>query len=1064
MYASLHTHSYFSLLEGASSPHALIERAASLELPAMALTDHHGLYGAVRFYTAARKAGVKPLLGVELDLAEGGRVVLLATRSEGYTALCKLITRAQMAGEKGKAVARLEWVLERAGNLIALHSGSRQACFQGDSRQWLADYEKRLLALREGFGSGQLWVELQNHLGHPLENRLNHSLAEIARRHGLGLVASNNVHYAEKASFRLQDVLVCIGTLTSVQQAHPARKPNAEYYLKSPRQMAKLFADFPEALENTLTLADRCTVELDLESFHFPHFPLPEGETCRARLREEVYRGALKRYGELTAPRLERLEHELGIIQDFGFEEYFLVVHDLVRYARERAIRVTGRGSAADSIVSYTLGITEADPLEHNLLFERFINPERRGMPDIDLDFDSDRRDEVINYVYEKYGEDHVAAVCTFNTFRARSAIRDVAKALGFNTDELDKLAKVFPHIPARDLKLAFETVPEVRDSGIKPERLAELFELCEQLDGFPRHLGLHNGGLVLSRDPLTELAPLEKATKGLVVSQFDKDDVETLGLVKMDLLGLKMHTAIEEALRQIEANHGLRPDLERLPLDDEATYRLLRSAKTVGCFQVESPGMRGLLARLQPTEFEHLIINISLFRPGPMQADMITPYLARRHGKEPVVYPHPSLAPILKETLGVLIYQEQVLRIASALAGFSLGQADKFRRAMTHNRTAEEMQAIKAEFMAGCEARGVDAQTAKQVFKNLTAFAAYGFCKAHAACFAKIAYQTAWLKAHYPAELFAGILSSEPMGYYPSRVILQEARNWGIPVLPVDINESEGRFLAGPKGLRVGLAQVKDMDSAGLKSLLEARRQGRFSSLEDFCRRTKVSQQVVENLIDVGAFDACGLGREELLLGYARWRGQASREGFRGLLVEASPPAPRPGKRGKAPGVLEQLSLDYELLGLSTQPHPLQLKRAQLRRQGVLRSSELARLRPGSRARAAGVVVTRLRPATRSGAVVVFITLEDEVGLIDCVIFYDTYSKYGPVLMESAGLLVEGKLEQRGHSGLSLIVDTVEPLGLDKRTFRTVGGLPPTWAPTMPGFNRRPKPGEGQK
>ncbi|HUV04515.1 MAG TPA: DNA polymerase III subunit alpha [Armatimonadota bacterium] len=1039
MFAHLHVHSNFSLLDAGSSVEALIDRAKEVGCDSLAVTDHDGLYGAVRFYKYAREAGIKPIIGAEMTLENGHHVVLLAKNLDGYSNLCRIVTRAQLSHEKGRAAASLELLDRCRENLFCL-----SGCRNGEVAALLlkgkaAAAGEAAARYAELFGGKHFFIEMQNHLL-PGTALLNSQLYSLAEKLKLGVVATNNLHYARKEDFKVQDVLTCVLTLTTVDERSPLRKQNCEYYLKSPQAMARLFIDYPKALAATAKIAAQCNLDLGFGTYRFPGFPVPEGETAYSYLCKLCFEGLSRLYKPITRKATKRLRHELSIIHDLGFAEYFLVVWDIVRYARGQGIRCSGRGSAADSMVAYCLGITIVDPVEHDLLFERFLNPERKGMPDIDIDFDAARRDEVIDYIYKRCGEDKVAMVCTVSTLCAKSSVRDIGKAMNFPPEEIDRLASALPHTGAKRIREAVEKLPELRNGGISLSKMDALVDICEKVDGFPRHLSVHLGGLVISRGLLTDLVPLEWATKGVIVSQFDKDDIEALGLVKIDILGLRNLSAIEDALAMIKENHGIELDIDNLPLDDPKVYEMLRSTKTVGLFQVESPGMRGLLGRLQPTRFDDLTANIALFRPGPMQADMINPFIKRRHGEEPEVYLHPKLKPILKETYGVVLYQEQVLRISSALAGFTPGQADSLRRAMTTDRSQDEMEKIKDTFIQCAVKNGVEQGIAEKVFSQLRAFAAYGFCKAHAASFAKIAYQTAYLKAHYPAEFLAGILCNEPMGFYPANVVLEEARRLGIGILGVDVNRSRKKFSVEDGKIRIGLMQVKGISDAEIESILEARKTQEFSSFSDFCLRTRIDRPVIENLINCGAFDRFGHSRGKLLwlLGEVlHVRGQSpirNPQLFEGLSatdldeqVACLPDVPEP-----PPHI--RVRMDYEILGISPLCHPMVFYRQTLMKMGAVRSSRLGEMPSHAVVKVAGVVVTCMRPPTRSGVIVVFVTLEDETGLVDTVIFPKVYEKYGPVIFNSPGLIIEGKIERSGQRGISVIARKVWPLTTDHR------------------------------
>lgn len=1072
-FTHLHVHSNFSLLDGAAPVGELARAAARLGMRALALTDHDGLYGAVRFYQAAREAEIKPLIGVEftlepclgLTLPRPAHLVLLAEDQEGYRNLCRLVTagRLRHCRRAGPFAAEFER-LDRTHPLLSQEHLQRHAshliglsgCRQGELSQCLlagelATAEQVGEYYRGLLGPGNFYVELQRLLLPPPEARLAGRLAVLAQRLGLPVVATNNVHYVNREFARVQDLLVCIRHNKTVDEYLAERKTNSEYWLKSPAEMGELFSDLPGALRTTEEIAERCAWELDLDTVHLPHFdlaavppaqcghyPPPEpGEDSRWYLRRLCYTGARWRYGEIGAAVGQRLEHELRVIEDQGLSDYFLIVWDIVRFARSRGIHATGRGSAGDSLVSYVLDLTQADPLAHELLFERFLNPERRGLPDIDVDFCARRRDEVTAYVYERYGVDQVAAVCTLNTFRARAAVREVGKALGMDAAELGPLAEALPHLSAARLPEAVHDLPEVRESPVDLGNKGLLLELCRQISGFPRHLSVHVGGLVIAQQPLTDLMPLEVANKGIVISAFDKDDIEALGLVKMDLLALRIHTALEDCLDHIAARTGRRLDLEQVPLDDEATFRLLRSTQTVGLFQLESPGQRNLLGRAQPREFEEIIANISLFRPGPVQADMIQPYLRRKHGLEPITYLHPALEPALRRTYGVIIYQEQVLQVAAAIAGFSLGQGDMLRRAMTSDRSPREMEALRAEFVEGSVSRGVDQFVADRIFDAIAGFAAYGFNKAHAACFGRISYQTAYLKAHYPAEFLAGILSAQPMGFYPPRVVAEDAKRLGIRLLPPCVNRSEWRYTVetaedtGGPAIRCGLGFLHGMSEPAVDALLQARRPGLFRSLRDFCQRVPMPRPMLENLILAQAFAFTGQPPAQLLWLLAALPGHGGQAG--GLaeldfaeseeLAEWLPDLDPETAHGR-------VSLDLHLLGLSTGRHPFAFWRRELSRRGVVGSRDLLRHQDGDRVRVAGIVVARARPPTRSGKTALFISLEDEQGLVDVAVFEQAYQRYGRVIVASPVLLVEGRLTRQGALDLSVTAEKVWALG----------------------------------
>ncbi len=1074
-FVHLHVHSEFSFLDSTCRIEQLAARVAELSMPAAAVTDHDGVYGAVRFYQAARRAGIKPILGMELTTEGGHHLTLLASSRAGYANLCRMAAAAHLRGLNESAGprpaggvmlpqarpqprCRFATIARCSQGVIAL-SGCRlgevsSALDRGD----VEGARRAVRRLRAIFGRERLFLELCREEPGEGERLRLARLAALAQEMGIPVVATGNVHYLTPEQARVQDVLVCIQTLTRRDEWHPRRRRGAERYLRSPAAMAQEFANQPEAVAKAARIAEMCDIDLGLGRLHFPHFrmrahrpegapawwPAPgqrvEGKEAERLLKWLCREGVRRRFGEAAAAARsgavwQRLRHELAIIRGLGLCEYFLVVWDLVQEARARGIRCSGRGSAADSLVSYLLGITQVDPLAARLLFERFLNPERRGMPDVDLDFDSRRRDEMLAYVVERYGVEHTAMVATINTYHARSAVREVGKAIGVPEEVVDRVSRSLPHLPAERIREAIATLPELRGSGFDAAALEELLELCEAIGGLPRHLSVHLGGVVVSREPITNSTPLEVSAKGAIVCQFDKDDVEALGLVKLDMLGLRMLAAIEETLHLLRETRGLALDLDQIPLDDPTTFALLRAARTVGVFQLESPGMRGLLSRLQPTRFEDIVANISLFRPGPMQADMIGPYLARRHGEEPVRYLHPALRPALEDTYGVILYQEQVLEVASALAGFTLGQADSLRRAMTHDRSPEEMMKLREGFLEGCRRRGVARRVAEEAFRQLSAFAAYGFCKAHAASFAILAYQTAYLKAHYPAEFLAAMLSNQPMGFYPPEVLLNEAKHCGIEIRGVDINHSRDRYWVEEGAIRVGLMQVAGLSAAGLGAIMRARREGGpFRSLRDLCARTGLPRPMVEHLIRAGALDRLGRSRRALLwelgeLSATGARRQDRRQEVNGQLALLGESAQAPPPPLPAPTEREEVGEELAMTGVSVKRHPLHFARARLRELGVVTRRELDGLPEGARVRVAGIVIARQRPPTRSGRTVIFVTLEDETGLTEVTVFERVYERWGKVIFSHSALVVEGTLQRRGRYGTVVMGEGFEGL-----------------------------------
>ncbi len=986
-YAELHAHSYYSLLDAASSPEALVARAANLGLAALALTDHDALYGVVPFLAAASEHGLHAVVGAEITLAGGHHLTLLVENATGWRHLCHLITVARHHATKGNAALPPSELEGHTEGLIAL-SGCRKgevadALLRGDGKAALAAAQR----YRALFGPDRFFIELQRHLL-PEEDALVHDLVALARHLGLGYVATNNVHYARREDHRLQDVLVAIRHNRSLDEARPFLRPNSEFYLKGPQEMAALFADYPEALAATVRVAARCRFDLRYDLQDLPLFPTPDGMDALAYLRSLCEQALPGKYS--TRPRRARaqLARELAVIARAGLANYVLIVWDIVRFCRERGILCQGRGSAANSLVAYLLDITPIDPLAHDLVFERFLTAERPLPPDIDLDIQADRREEVIQYVMRRYGPEHAAMAAAFVTFRQRSARRDAAKALGL----------------------------EVHGSPEEDPPLLQ--EMTAALAGLPRHLGIHNGGMVITGPPLAHYVPTEPAAMpGRVVVQWDKDMLEEVGLVKIDLLGLRMLAAMAEALDLIEERTGARPDLERLPFDDPEVYALIARGDTVGVFQVESRAQAQILPRLKPRTFHDLIVAISLVRPGPLQGNMVHPYLRRRQGREPITYPHPRLKEALAETLGVILFQEQVLKVARDLAGFTPGQGEVLRRALGKKDAAAAIARLRDAFLRGAEQRGVPRPVAEEVFAQVQAFGGYAFPKSHATAFAVLVYRSAWLKRHYPAAFYCALLNQQPMGFWSPAVLVGDARRHGVRVLPVDIERSGERCTLEGKAIRLGLNYVKGLGEAGVARILSARRERPFADLADFCRRTGLPRDVVERLILAGAMDAWRVPRRQLLwqLGTLRYREEAL-------------PLPPVVARVDLPPVsrAEAVAVAYGLLGLPTGEHLLALYREALAREGVLTAAEVREAKPGARVRVAGLVAVYQAPPTARG--VRFLTLEDETGLVDVVVRPEVHARYRRILEEAAVLIVTGVVQRR-EGTVSVLAETLHPI-----------------------------------
>jgi len=1023
-FVHLHCHTPFSFLDGASRIDDLIQRATELNMTALAVTDHNNLSAAVQFAQAASKAGIKAIQGVEISLEDGSHLTLLAQNNRGYACLCKLITKAHLNNPRGQA-AITQRDLEYLQDVIVLSGCRRGALSKFILHGQYSEALSKAKYYRSLFGRERFYIELQNLLL-PGDRYLNHRLLELAQELKLEAVASNNVHYTFHEDYFLHDVLCCARKLCTINNIDPDRPLNGEAYLKSYQQMKILFTDCPQALENTLRIAQRCQPFLQESIFHFPRFPLPPEQDAVNVLRKLSWEGAHRRYEIITSQVTARLEHELQVIEQMGFSDYFLVVWDLARYSRLQGIRYAGRGSAADSLVAYCLGITEVDSLERGLLFERFMNPERIGMPDIDIDFESRYRDQIINYVYKKYGSEQVARVATYNTFRARSALRELGKALSFAEAELDPLCKRIPFYARADqISSLICKLPELKDSPLHEPRFNLLLDCCDRLAGFPRFLGMHLGGLVISDIPITSLTPLQQSGLGPVISQFDKDDIEGLGLVKLDLLSLRTLSVIQDAAAQLQQS-GNKFNYDQIPLDDQPTFEMINRGETIGVFQLESPAQRALQSRFNASEFEDVVASMALIRPGPIKGNMVEPYIARRLGQEGVSYMHPLLEPILKKTYGVVLFQEQVIEIGRAIAGFTPAEADQLRRVMTHSRSQKLMDELGQTFVERSVQRGINRSLAEEIFNCMLGYASYGFCEAHAAAFATTSYKSAYLIKHYPTEYYTAILNHQPMGFYPPRIIVNEARRRGIKILPPDVCKSSIDFtVEGEAAIRVGLKQIKGISSDTLASIMSTREPNGYVSPLDFVIRTTVPQDNLENLTRCGALDSLCANRRFLLsqLSYYLEKRCTQKSGENLLFDEEG-----------IPDLLdfsddEKQAWEYNLLGLYVGDHPMAAWRPILKREGIKSNEDIRNLSTGKMVLAAGFLLHPHRPPTRSGRITVFFSLEDEYGMVDITMFEDVYMQYGAYIFgpQNGPLVVRGQIQQRGE-GVSIIAQHILP------------------------------------
>lgn len=1055
MFIHLHCHSAFSFLDGAVRVESLVAQAAMFSMPAIALTDHNTIAGLPMFHRFASVYGIKPISGAEVTLEDGSHLTLLAETRVGYANLCRLLTVAhgdlsshggpstgdlsrELAAQRRNSERRRQprlaeqTLFNHAAGLIVLSGCRNGPVARAILRRRYSEAAEIAKTYARHF-AGSFYIELQDD-AYPQSPRLMARLAELAETQGLPLVATGNVHYTSPQQFPVHDVLSCIRLRCNIRTPHADRPLNGARFLFDEREAARRFAKYPEAIANTMRIADRCEVVVKLNQSLFPEFRLPEGQTnAREFLRARVYEGARERYPRVDEALQTRLNHELSIIEQLGYVDYFLVVWDIVDFARKRRIRCAGRGSAADSAVAYCLYITDVDAAGRGLLFERFMSLERAERPDIDIDFDSRRRDEVIQYVYDRYGAEHVARVATYQTFRGRSAIREVGTALGLPDDLLDGLAKRVPWMAHADkLEGLFNSVPELKGLSDYRQQLTWLWPIAAEIAGFPRHLGMHLGGVVISRLPLYETTSLQPSAKGEWMTPFDKDAAEDVGLVKLDLLSLRTMSAIEDTV-VLRERQGKPLDYDEIPLDDAATFEMLGTGDTIGVFQLESPAQRGLQARLRPDRLEDIVASVALIRPGPIKGNMVDPFIERRRGLAPISYLHPKLEPILGKTFGVVLFQEQVIEIATAIANFTPGEADQLRRVMSHARSAQEMEKIGAQFLQKAGESGVDPEVAQTIFSYIQGYASYGFCEAHAAAFAATAYKTAYLVRHYPAEFYASILNQYPMGYYPVHVICAEARRRGIEIRGIDVNVSEWQcFVEDEQVIRLGFCLVKGFRQELAEALCEQRRERLFSSVLDCLARVSgMDSLLAERLVRCGGFDGVPpYSRKQVLWELPHWLATRSES----MEATAQLDLTFTEQSGSGAWIEQDFTLatrlldEYNLLGVGTSGHWLTLLRPWLEESGYIRAEQLGEIEDGSIVIAAGLLVRPHRPPTKSGKTVVFFTLEDETGFIDATMFESIYHASGAILFTPYGRLIglRGKVERRGGGRPQMIVQHV--------------------------------------
>jgi error-prone DNA polymerase len=1057
-YVELHACSAFSFLRGGSFPEHLAEIAPELEMPALALLDRNGVYGAQRFSVAAREHGMRPIIGCELSMEDGSILPVLVQNRTGYKNLCELLTQAHLRSEKNKCAVRWNELPQFAGGLVALFGlGSARVSRAGEGVLAIANFSKRANSMTswesyersfrrdaetntrdacapqnvedraklliDAFGRENVFVELQRHFVRG-EERINRELIDLGRAHRLSLLATNGVQYAKPYGREVLDVFTCIREHTHLDAAGKLLTKNAERHLKIDREMRAIFADLPEAIENTARLAERLTFSLENLGYEFPEYPVPADHTMDSFLRTIVWFGAQQRYAAISAKVKRQIEEELALITKLGFPGYFLIVWDIVNFCREHNIMVQGRGSAANSAVCYCLGITPVDPVSNHLVFERFLNESRKGWPDIDLDLPSgDRREAVIQQIYRRYGRHGAAMTANVISYRGRSAAREIGKALNFSPSMIDRFSHLFAN---GDFPHTMELEAQIEAAGLPKDhpRMPAFIRLYHAIYGLPRHLGQHSGGMIICQNKLSSFVPLENASMpGRVVAQWDKDDCEDLGIVKVDLLGLGMMSVMQDAF-ELCRERGRPLDLAHIPKDDPATFEIMRHADTIGVFQIESRAQMATLPRMKPECFYDVVIEVAIIRPGPIQGDMVHPYLARRARKEPVTYFDDRLEPVLKRTLGIPLFQEQMLKIAMLMADFSGDEAEELRRALSFHRSEERMNKVCAKLRAAMECKGVAPDKIEKIIQSISSFALYGFPESHAISFAILAYGSAYLKVHRAPEFYASLLNNQPMGFYTPATIVKDAQRHGVKVKPVCVMKSDWRCtVISDNTFRLGFCVVNGLRQEHGEELFRQRQHRQFDSLDDFKRRVPLTKDELRTLAELGALNCFATHRRA-----AMWEAEEKLHddllgsaGAQPAVSRASPDthgklfgggAEKSGRGARAPlarmTLPERVRADYETMNLTTGPHPMKLLRETL--PNIWRAIDLRHARHGSIIQIAGNVICRQRPGTAKGFV--FISLEDETGVSNAIVEPDLFERFRLVITEEAFLLIEGEVQ----------------------------------------------------
>lgn len=1058
-FVHLHLHTNYSLLDGACELNQLAKRLIDLNMKSVAITDHGVMYGVVDFYKTMKANGLKPIIGCEVYVAKRSmhdkepkidddqfHLVLLAKNNQGYKNLMKLVSLGFTEGFYYKPRIDKDVLRQYSDGLIAL-----SACLGGEIASLLLNdnYEKAkktALEYNEIFGQDNFFIEIQDQ-GILEQRRINPDIVRLSKETQIPLVATNDVHYILKEHASVHDVLLCIQTGKTIAEENRLKFPTSEFYLKSASEMNDLFKYIPEAIENTVKIAQRCNVELDFDTLYLPEYQVPDGYSQDEYLKKLCYKGMSERFSDITPEIKQRLDYELDIIIKMGYSSYFLIVWDFINFARENNIMVgPGRGSAAGSLVSYCLYITNINPLKYNLLFERFLNPERISMPDIDVDFCYERRQEVIDYVVKKYGQDHVAQIVTFGTMAARGAIRDVGRVLGYPYGEVDVLAKMIPMELGITIDNALVLNPELKKLYNEKENVKRLIDIARALEGFPRHASTHAAGVVISKQPLVEHVPLHKLGDSNVSTQYTMTNLEELGLLKMDFLGLRTLTVIQNALNIIRHTKNIEIDLDNLPFDDKNVYEMLSSGNTAGIFQLESSGMQNLLKELKPEVFEDVIAIIGLYRPGPLGSGAADDFIKSKNGQKAINYHHPLLKPILSETYGIILYQEQVMKIAQELAGFTLAEADILRKAMGKKKQ-DVMASQRATFIEGCKKNNIEKETAEKIFDEISYFAGYGFNKAHTAAYAVIAYQTAYLKVHFPTEFMAALLTSvidnsDKVAYY-----INECRQMRIEVLPPDINESFEDFTVINNKIRFGLSAVKNVGQGVAKAIIQERkRDGKYTTLTQFCQRVvdKLNKKSLESLIKSGAMDSLGARRAQLLKVYEAILEQAQRAEKQNLKNQISifemiddvsvvasenlPDVPEYPQN-------ELLAMEKEMLGVYISGHPLKGYESKLREVVTFYSKDFYNddIKDNLLVTIGGIITNIKTKATKQDRLMSFIAIEDLTGTMEVIVFPMVYEKYRNLLVLDNKVLIRGRTNFKEDESPKIIAEEI--VCLDSKT-----------------------------